>query len=80
MSNSTFSYDQLEKRFYEIFSLQPTDLGSRRLTALYKIITKRLKTMPFLYVIPLVSIIAVVSYLLLGHLLVKLASLLQYGF
>lgn len=80
MKNSGFLHNRLEKKLYEVFSLKPTDLGSRRLTALYKIITKRLKTMPFLYVIPLAMIIAIFAYLLLGHSIVRLASLLQYGF
>lgn len=80
MPNTTYSYNRLHQKLQEVFALQPTDLGSRRLTMLYKGITSRLKTMPFLYVIPFAVFATIAAYLILGHLLVKLTSLLQYGF
>jgi hypothetical protein len=80
MANQSFLHNQLDQKLYEVFVVKPNDLGSRRLTALYKIITKRFKVMPFLYIVPLSLIVAIVAYILFGHLIVKLTTLLQNGF
>lgn len=71
--------DRLQQQLHEIFSLEPNDLALPPLTRLYKMTTGRLKTMPFLYVIPLAFIFAIVLYILFGQLVIKLVSLLQYG-
>jgi predicted RND superfamily exporter protein len=49
------------------------------LTKWYKMLTGRLKQMPFLYVVPVAFLIVLVMYLVFGHLVVGLAGLLQYG-
>jgi hypothetical protein len=71
---------RVKDRFQEIFSLPPNDLGDRRITFLYKTFTGPLKSMTFFYILPLSFVIAIVLYVLLGQLVVKLVSLLQYGF
>lgn len=71
--------DSLQEQLQEIFALEPNDLSLPPLTRMYKITTGRLKTMPFLYVVPLAFIFAIVLYILFGQLVIKLVSLLQYG-
>jgi hypothetical protein len=70
----------IEKSMYAIFSIAPNDLHQKSLTHLYKIITQPLKRMPFLFIIPLSLGASLVVYLLFGRLIIKLVSLLQYGF
>lgn len=70
----------LSQELQDIFQIPPNDLGNRRVTMLYKWFTKPLKTLPFLYIVPLSLIAAVIAYLLFGHLIIRLVSLLQYGF
>lgn len=76
--------DQGEMRATEkmqsIFSVAPTDLGISPLTALYKLVTSRLKVMPFIYLVPVCVLTAIFAYLIFGHALVRLTTLLQYGF
>lgn len=71
---------KLKKQMNEIFLLEPNNLGFWPLTSLFKKTTKPLKTMPFIIIIPLTFIIALIMYLIFGNLLIKLVSLLQYGF
>ncbi len=75
----TFDY-RLQQKLDEVFMLEPNNLGTTFITVLYHRLTKFLKTMPFVFVIPLSFITAVVLYLIFGPLLIKLVSLLQYGF
>ena len=79
MQRTSFSH-KLEQEFSEIFAVKPNDLGNKYLTFLYKYITGPLKKMPFIYVIPTSFIVALALYILLGQLVVKLVSLLQYAF
>lgn len=76
MNNKT----RLETEFRNIFSLPPNDLGNKWLTFLYKYFTHPLKKMPFLYIIPLSIIAAIGMYIVLGPFVIKLVSVLQYGF
>ncbi len=71
---------KLKKQYHEVFSLEPNDLGQSSLTQLYKSFTSPLKKMPFYIIVPLALLSAVLLYVLFGQLIVKLASLLQYGF
>jgi hypothetical protein len=71
---------KLKHKVNEVFFLEPVDLGLQPLTKLYKMITHPLKTMPFIFIIPLSFLLAVVFYFLFGYLVVRLTSLLQYGF
>ena len=70
----------LKKKLKEIYLVSPNDLGHPLLTKIYKKITGYFKIMPFIVVIPLSFLTAFLMYLVFGPLLVKLASLLQYGF
>ena len=60
--------------------VEPNNLGHSFATALYHRLTGFLKTMPFIFVIPISFISAIILYFVFGSLLVKLVSLLQYGF
>ena len=75
----TFSHN-LDREFDRIFAVPPNDLGNTRLTFFYKFFTRPLKQMPFLYILPLSFLTAVFLYYLFGSLLIKLVSILQYGF
>lgn len=70
----------LDREFDRIFAVPPNDLGNRWLTFFYKLFTRPLKKMPFLYILPLSFFAAVALYYLLGPLLITLVSILQYGF
>lgn len=71
---------KLRHKLHEVFFIEPNDLGFYPMTVIYKVLTSYLKQMPFLFIIPLSLAGAIIMYLLLGTFLVKLVSLLQYGF
>ncbi len=71
---------RLKHKLREVYTIEPNNLGNARLTVIYKIFTSFLKQVPFLYVIPLSGIFSIVLYILIEGLIVKLATLLQYGF
>jgi len=71
---------RLKKKLNEVFSIEPNDLGFNSLTFYFKKITAYFKVIPFVYVIPFTFLISLVLYLLLGKLLVRLVTILQYGF
>jgi hypothetical protein len=77
---NTIFQQQLKNRMEDVFSIEQTDLGFHHLTVLYKLCTSRLKSMPFMYILPLSVFVAVLAYVVFGPLIVKLATLLQYGF
>lgn len=72
--------DNLDREFERIFAVAPNDLGNKWLTFFYKRFTRPLKQMPFVYILPVSFLTAVFLYYLLGPLLIKLVSILQYGF
>lgn len=74
------SYYRLKNKLDEIYLIEPNDLGYPLLTRFYKRFTVHLKSMPFLLIVPSSIFISMVMYVLLGALLVKLATILQYGF
>ena len=71
---------RLRQKLNEVFLIEPNDLGSNFLTFYFRKITARLKTIPFAYVIPFTFLISLILYLILGKLLIRLVSILQYGF
>lgn len=71
---------RMKQKMNEVFSIEPNDLGKGYLTTFFKKITSYLKTMPFIYVIPLTFLVSVALYFILGRFLIKLVSILQYGF
>lgn len=74
------SHYKLRHKLEEVYGVSPNDLGNRQLTAVYKQVTRFLKTMPFVLIVPFSFMVALCLYLLIGPLLVKLATYLQYGF
>ena len=75
----TINY-RLRRKFNEVYSLEPNSLFLRPLTFLYKKITSYFKTAPFIVVIPFSFLIAIGLYYIFGYLLVRLTTILQYGF
>jgi len=71
---------RMKQKLNEVFSIEPNDLGIDWLTFYFKKITAYFKVIPFVYVIPITFLISLVLYLLLGKLLVRLVTILQYGF
>lgn len=71
---------RLKKRLNEVFFIESNDLGLPFLTNVYKILTARFKIAPFIIIIPLSFIFTGLFYLIFGKLIVRIVSLLQYGF
>ena len=71
---------RISKQYREIYTLQPNQLGNDRINTFYKRTTHFLKKSPFIVIVPLVVLTVILIYVLIGPYLVKLASLLQYGF
>jgi hypothetical protein len=71
---------KFKNRLDEVYLVEPNDLGNPLLTKIYKKTTGILKIMPFIYIVPLSMVLSLVLYLGFGHSLIKLVSLLQYGF
>ena len=71
---------KLKKSINEVFFIEPNDLGPGLFNYLYKKTTHPLKFAPFIVVIPLAFLAAIIMYFIFGQLLIKLVSLLQYGF
>lgn len=65
---------------HQVYVVEPNNLGNGYITDWYRFLVSYLKYMPFLYIIPLSLAGTVFVYLLVGPLLVRLATLLQYGF
>lgn len=70
----------IDKSMHAIFAIAPNDLHQKSLTNWYKIATQPLKRMPFVFIIPLSLGASLAVYMLFGQLVIKLVSLLQYGF
>jgi hypothetical protein len=71
---------RLSAKLHEVFIVEPNDLGHPLLTHWYKRTTKFLKTMPFLYIIPMSFMFTVLMYAVFGFMVVRLTSVLQHGF
>jgi hypothetical protein len=70
----------MKQKMNEVFLVEPNELGINYLTIYFKKITAYLKTMPFVYIIPLALFVSIFSYFILGRFLIKLVTVLQYGF
>lgn len=71
---------RLKNKMNEVFSIEPNDLGANYLTYYFRKITSYFKIAPFVYVIPITILLSVSLYFLLGGFLIKLVTVLQYGF
>ncbi|VVA44056.1 conserved hypothetical protein [Candidatus Roizmanbacteria bacterium] len=77
MKNINF---RMKQKMNEVFSVEPNELGVSFLTNYFKKITAYLKIMPFVYIIPVTFLISIFLYFILGRFLIKLVTVLQYGF
>jgi len=73
-------FSELKNVYRRMYFVTPNDLGNHTLNWLYKLLTRPIKTLPFLYFIPISLVSSIILYLLLGRFVIKLVSLLQYGF
>ncbi|PIY69366.1 hypothetical protein COY90_01025 [Candidatus Roizmanbacteria bacterium CG_4_10_14_0_8_um_filter_39_9] len=71
---------ELKRKMNEVYSIAPNDLGHPALTKGYRRINIYFKNMPFLVVIPASIIFAFLLYMASGYIIVRLTSILQYGF
>lgn len=71
---------RLKNKMDEVFSIVPNELGANFMTIYFKKITAYLKVAPFMYIIPLTFIMSIFLYFALGRFLIKLVTILQYGF
>lgn len=71
---------RFKRKMNEVFSIEPNELGVNFLTSYFRKITAYLKVTPFVYVVPLTFLTSIFLYFLLGRFLVKLVTVLQYGF
>jgi hypothetical protein len=71
-------YNQLVAKMHQVAVVPPQTVGP--LTPIYKKLAVRLKFTPWRYTVVLAFLFTLCLYLILGQTLVKLASILQYGF
>lgn len=71
---------RLKKKLNEVFFIEPNDLEVGFLTFYFRKITAYFKVIPFVYIIPFTFLMSVFLYFLFGKLLVRLVTILQYGF
>lgn len=71
---------RLKRKLNDVFMVEPNDLGLNFLTFIYKKTTVFLKTLPFIVIIPVSIIAAVIIYFILGRFAIRLVTILQYGF
>lgn len=74
----TGTYQKFVKRWEEVTDLPPQTVGP--FTPYYKVITRRLKVMPWPLLVISSLFIVVSLYLILGSAITLLVSLLQRGF
>ncbi len=77
MKNINF---RMKQKMNEVFSIEPNELGVNFLTNYFRKITAYLKVMPFVYIIPLTFLSSIFLYFIFGRFLIKLVTVLQYGF
>lgn len=71
---------QLRRKLNEVYVVEPNDLGFPYLTSLYRRINIFFKRMPFIIVVPASLLGALLLSVFFGYLVVRLTSMLQYGF
>lgn len=73
-------YTDLKKRYNEIYSLKPQSFRSSYMQGLFNFIARHLKTFPFKVFIPVSMGFAMVLLFIFGVFIVRLVTILQYGF
>lgn len=72
------TYWKFVRRWEEVTDIPPQTMGP--LTALYKTVTRRLKTMPWFWYVGMSAAVALVLFGLLGQGIARLVTILQAGF
>ncbi|MBI4973337.1 hypothetical protein HZC27_01875 [Candidatus Roizmanbacteria bacterium] len=71
---------QLRRKLNEVYVVEPNDLGLPYLTAFYRRVNVFFKRMPFIIIVPAALLGALFLSVFFGYLVVRLTSMLQYGF
>lgn len=71
---------RMKQKLNEVFFVEPNDLGAGFLTNYFRKFTAYLKIIPFIYIIPISLFVSFFLYFVLGRFLIKLVTVLQYGF
>lgn len=69
----------ISRQFEQIFALPPNDLHHTMLTRWYKFLTRPLKEKAPVYIIFIALLSSLGIAFALGHVLIRLVTLLQYG-
>ena len=72
------TYQRFVKRWEEVTDLPPQSIGV--LTPFYKWITRRIKVMPWIWLITASVAVALILFLIFGSTITTLVTLLQRGF
>ncbi len=72
--------EELLRQFNRIYTIPPNDLHVSFLTGWYKRLTSPLKGIPLIYIIPLSLFMVGALYWVLRGGVIRLTTLLQYGF
>lgn len=78
MSDTIFL--KLKHKVDDVYSVPPTAFGDSVLTSLFRQTTGKLKFFPFKVIIPVSIVAAIFLYAIVGFLIVRLVSILQFGF
>lgn len=73
-------YSHLRNRYEEVFVLEPNDLHFPLATKIFKKISPLLKIFPFRVFVPLSVVGSILLYILFGAIVIRLVTVLQYGF
>lgn len=73
-------FETLRQKVKEVYALEPNDLHFPLLTSAYKFSTRPLKTFPFKLIIPVSIAAGIFAYVVIGILITRAVSILQYGF
>jgi len=79
-STTLHNFNTLKARLDDIYEVEPNNLEFYPVSWLYRAMTRPVKKMPFIFIIPISIVMAVCLYLLFGQLVIKLVTLLQNGF
>lgn len=74
------TYSDLRNHYKEVFVLEPNDLHFPLATKIFKKFSPLLKIFPFRVFVPLSVLGTVLLYILFGAIVIRLVTVLQYGF
>lgn len=69
-----------KKNIEEMYIVPPNDLGIPLLTSWYRSINRFFKSMPFLIIVPLAILVFILLAFISQHLIIRLATFIQYGY